>query len=813
MKTKFKQNLSNSATFFLQTSLYTRPNNDSMLKHHSTLIIRNLLKYKSSFIINLIGLSAGLASALLIFLWVKSEINVDKFHTKGDRLVQIMEHQKYADGDFTVSSTPGLLAETLKEEFPEFEFAATTTWINKFTLSYEEKDVAADGYYVGSDFFSIFSYNLIAGQPEQVLKELNSIVISEPTAISLFGSVEEAIGKQIDFQHAESLMITGVFEEIPKNSSYHFDLVRPFEKFKLENEWVTNWGSNGPSTYAVLKEGTELKALAEKIADFVKTKDEESNVTLFLQPYSERYLYGSFKNRVQSGGRITYVRLFSIIAVFILLIAAINFMNLSTARASRRAKEIGLKKTVGASKSGLVTQFLLESIFISLVSLLVAIGLVYLALPEFNTITEKQLSLDLEIITILGIFGFTILTGLFAGSYPAFYMSGFNPVSVLKGTIIKSAGEIWARQGLVIFQFSISIILIVAVTVVYKQIQYVQNTNLGFNKENMIRFGIQGKLEENKDAFLAELQQLNGVNNASYLGHSFLGRNNNTSGLNWEGKDPEARILFENLAVNYDLVETMGIEIIEGRSFNRNFADDTTSIIINEAALEVMGLEDPIGKVVNLWGTYDLEVVGVAKNFHFQSLHNQVEPVFLWVNKDNTWNFMVNVDGKNTKETLTEVENLYKKFNPGFTFYYQFLDLEYAKQYASEERVATLAQYFAAFAILISCLGLFGLASFTAERRLKEIGIRKALGSTVSGIVILLSKDFTRLVFISILISLPISYFLLEEWLGKFAFRIDLSIWFFVFSGITAILITWLTVGFQSFWAASVNPTKCLRDS
>ncbi len=782
-----------------------------MLKHNIILIYRNFLRAKGFFLINLVGLSTGLTCTLLIYLWVKDEISMDNFNDKDSHLFQVMENQQYADDIMTTSSTPGLLAETLKDEIPEIEYAATTTWISPFTLSNKEHNVKAEGYYVGADFFNIFSYPLVQGNANKVLADKTSIVISRELAKKLFLTDEDVIGKTIELQHKKSFQVSGVFDKVTA-SSQQFDFVLSFEEFKLDNEWVTQWGNNGPPTYVILRDGSNAADVSAKIKDFVKERNEDSNVSLFLKPFSERYLYGRYENGIQSGGRIEYVQLFSTIAVFILLIACINFMNLSTARASRKAKEVGIKKSIGAQRQSLIIQYISESIVTAILSLLVALTGVYLLLPVFNLLTDKHIVFSLTDPELLvWISGITLFTGLLAGSYPAIFLSGFKPATVLKGELKGSWGELWARKGLVVFQFFLSVILIVSVLVIYKQIEFVQTKNLGYKKDNLIRIPIEGKLESSLETFLTEVKKVPGVVNASSLGHSLLGRNNNTSGLEWEGKNPEDEILFENIRVNYDMIETLGVEVVEGRSFSRDHGTDTSAIIFNEAGIRVMGLKDPVGKVIKLWDEYNLEIIGVVKDFHFQSLHDVVNPLFFVLNQKNTWNVMIRLEGGKEKETLKSLGELYITFNPGFTFEYTFQDVDYARQYAAEQRVASLSGYFAVFAVLISCLGLFGLAAFTAERRLKEIGIRKALGSSSANIVMLLSGDFTRMVLLSIVLGLPTSYWLLSQWLQRFAFHIELTVWYFVIAGLIAMLIAWITVASQAIRAANVNPVECLR--
>ncbi|MDW7690533.1 ABC transporter permease [Flammeovirgaceae bacterium SG7u.111] len=782
-----------------------------MFNHSLLLAFRNFKKHKVSFFINLIGLTTGIACTLFIYLWVNDELKKDQFHQKSDRLYRAMEHQQYAEEIMTTSSTPGILAETIAEEIPEVEYAATTTWVSPYTLSIKDHNVKAEGYHVGKDYFNIFSYPLIHGDPDKVLADKMSMVISEELANNLFGTTEDVIGKMVEFQHEKSFMVSGVFENVPTTSSEQFDFVLNFEEYKDDNDWVLSWGNNGPKTYLILHEDTDVAALNEKVAEYIKGKNEESNVTLFFAPYTDRYLYSRYENGVQAGGRIEYIQIFSVIAGFILLIACINFMNLSTARASRRIKEVGVKKALGAKRGSLITQFLAESMLIAILSLLVALIIVFILLPQFNGITDKQIEFAFDSQLLLALLSITLITGLVSGSYPALYLSGFRPIKVLKGEVKSSLGELWARRGLVIFQFTLSIILIVSVVVIFKQIEFVQNKNLGYDKENIIYFEINGAVEKNLETFLTEMRKVPGVVAASSIGHNLVGRQNNTSGLNWDGKDPDDLILFENVRLNYGMIETLKLEMVEGRSFMDGNISDTSKIIFNETAIKIMGLEDPIGKTIRLWDEYDMEIVGVVKDFHFQSFHENVNPLFFRLDPDMTWNVMARIAKGEEKNTIAELTDFYQSYNAGFTFDYHFLDKSFEEQYNAELRVAVLSRYFAALAILISCLGLYGLAAFTAERRLKEIGIRKVLGSSVSNIVLLLSKDFTRMVLASIVLAIPISFFIVNTWLERFAYRIDMEIWYFASAGLLALFIAWITVGLQAYKAASVNPTKCLR--
>ncbi|CAN5152180.1 hypothetical protein BH23BAC1_BH23BAC1_41270 [soil metagenome] len=481
-------------------------------------------------------------------------------------------------------------------------------------------------------------------------------------------------------------------------------------------------------------------------------------------------------------------------------------MNLSTAKASRRVKEVGIKKAIGAGRTELIFQYMGESLIMAFLSLSVAVILVGLLLPQFNMITGKQLSISITLPLALSFLMITVISGLVAGSYPALYLSGFNPVTVLKGKLNSSVGELWARKGLVVFQFALSVILILSVWVVYQQIEYVQNENLGYNKDNVISLPLEGKVAENPETFLEEVKRVPGVANASTMQANIIGVTSGTTGLNWPGKNPDDVINFRNFSVGFDMIETLGMEIKSGRSFSRDFKSDSAAIILNEAAIEVIGLDDPVGSIINLWGQ-DRQIIGVVKDFHFESLHEEVKPLFIKLEANIMLNAAIKIEAGKERETLARLQDFYQSFNPGYTFDYKFIDAEYKALYEAEQRVSTLSKYFAGLAIIISCLGLFGLAAFTAERRLKEIGIRKILGSSNLGIIRLLSGDFTKMVLLAVAIALPLSYFIVTTWLSTFEYSIKLEWWYFPAAGLIALFIAWFTVGLQTVKAARVNPT------
>ncbi|MEM8967584.1 MAG: ABC transporter permease [Bacteroidota bacterium] len=799
---------------FIKSFKVYQPNiHRAMLRHNLILTFRSFQRYKSTFFINLIGLSSGLACALLIFLWVQDELSVDKFHSNDAQLYQVMQHRTQNGETITSTWVPGLTAQTMEAEMPEVEQAVTTFGLDEYTLSLGDKDINAMGQFVEEDFFELFSFPLQQGDANQVIADKSSIVISESLAKNLFGTTENVVGKTIELQHEEQYQITGIFADVPRHSSVQFDFVISFKILLDDDGWATRWSTSWPEAYVLLKPDADVGSLNNKVADLInrKTEGEITHRTIFIAPYSKNYLYGNYENGQQAGGRIDYVRLFSIIAVFILLIACINFMNLSTARASRRLKEVGIKKAVGAGHSSLVVQYLGESTLLSGLSLIVAVMLVLLLLPQFNQITGKQIYLEFNLSLILAFLAITVITGVAAGSYPALYLSAFDPAKVLKGALNKSVGELWARKGLVILQFTLSIILITSVFVVYKQIEFVQNKNLGYDKDNILYFNRVSWEEGSLETFLTEIRKIPGVLQASSMGHDMTGHIASTYGVQWPGKDPNDRTEFEMMPVSYEMLELLGVEMKEGRTFSREFSTDTAKIIFNEAAIEHIGFTNPIGEVVER-GDEKLEILGIVKNFHFESLHEKVKPMMFWIAPQRTWSVAVKIEGGREQASIEQLTQLHQTLYPGFPFAYKFLDQEYQALYAAEQRVSTLSKYFAGLAILISCLGLFGLAAFTAERRLKEIGIRKALGASAISITRLLTSDFTKMVLIAVTVALPISYFAAQYWLQNFAFSISLQWWYFAGAGLVALLIAWLTVGLQTVKAARINPVECLRD-
>ncbi len=792
-----------------------------MLKHNLLITSRNFKRSKTTFFINLIGLSISLACAIFIYMWVNDELHVDKFNKNDSRLYQVMANFKSPQGISTEKITPIIMGNAMRQEFPEVEYATAANAFLFYTkegmLIYGKNHLKAKGMFASKDFFHVFSYHLIQGNMNTVLKNKNNIAISEGLAKKLFNTTKNVIGKTLKWDHPffqGIFKISGIFKDPPINSTYQFDAIFSIKELLENDPFAKTWGGFYAETCLILKKGTDIDRFNKKITNYLKSKDpSNNNVTLFVQQFSKKYLYGHYENGAVSGGRITYVRLFSVIAVIILLIACVNFMNLSTAKASTRMKEIGVKKTIGANRKAIIIQYIQESLFITFLSLLVALVLIELLLPQFNSITGKSLSINFNLKFILIALGITIFTGLISGSYPAFYLSRLTPIKMLKGKLNTSFGELWIRKGLVIFQFALSIIFIAGVFVVDKQIEFTQTKNLGYNRDNILCFQWKqpfsngGKINTSYVSFVSELKSIPGVVNTTNMSGSILKDLIGQTGCSWSGQESDKAYLFKAPFVSYDFIKTLGLYVVEGHSFSRKYNNEESDIIVNEAAIKMMGLKDPINKRIR----FDMQIVGVVKDFNYGSLREKIEPLILRFRKYNP-DVMVKIKAGTEKATIEQVRKIYKKFNNDQPFDFTFMDNDYQTLYKSEIQTGRLSTYFAGLAIIISCLGLLGLTAFTTQKRQKEIGIRKVLGSSEFSIIYLLSADFTKLVLISIAIALPISYLLIKNWLDSFAYRISLNPWYFLSAGIITLLIALFTVGTQALKAARTNPSQCLRD-
>ena len=786
-----------------------------MIKNYFKTAWRNLLQNKTFSLINIFGLALGMTCSLVIMLWLNDEMKKDKFHQNGKRLYRVMENQFYSGNVSTFDATPGILAENIVKDIPDIQMASQMLWEEEPLFTVDNTYDKEKGRYVEKDFLRMFSFKLTKGDPVTALARPDAVVISKKLADKYFKGLDP-VGKMIRIDNTDNVMVTGVLDEIPKSSSLTFDFLMSFEQWRKKNDWAKDWGNNGPRCYVMLAPNTSVDKVNAKIKNYIKTKNKESNVNLFLQNYGESYLYSDWENGKQNGGRIEYVKIFSIVGIIILVIACINFMNLATARSLRRAREIGVRKVVGAGKRQLIGQFIGESLFVSFLAICISLVIVMLLLPSFNTLTEKHLSLDFtDPSFLLLLLGLVLVTGIISGSYPALFMSSLKPIIVLKGLLKFKPGATYFRKALVVFQFALSIILILGMIVIYRQIDFIHNKNLGFAKEDLLYMPLEGELQKTYPTFKEQLLKQPGIKYVSSAQSNPLEVGSSTSGVRWPGKDTTKLILFSSNPITYDYIKTMGIQLVEGRDFSTEYGLDTMNYLVNEAAAKKIGYKDPVGKELTMWGDKGM-IVGLMKDYHHNSLHVPIEPLILRLHKmswgGNYWgNVIVRTEKGKTKQAIASMEKLYKQFNPGFPFKYYFTDDEIANRYKAEYTVSKLSRYFAFLAIFISCLGLFGLVTFTAEQRTKEIGIRKVLGASVTGIVGMLSKDFLTLVVIAAVIAFPVAWLAMHRWLNDFAYRVNIGWWVFVIAGVIALLIALLTISFQSIKAAIANPVKSLR--
>lgn len=787
-----------------------------MFKTNIKIAWRNLLKDRKFTLLNIMGLSAGLACTLLIYLWVTDELSFDKFFADNDRVYQLMETHNVNGTSSATDESSGNLAKEVITQVPGVEYAAAFAppgWYRPATLSVNNNNIRSTGQYADKDYFNIFSFKLLSGTADKALASKDDIAISATLAKKLFGTTDNLIGKPIKIAQDKTFFVSAVFQDMPANSSQQFDFVRTFDYLREAQTWVTAWGNLGPHNFIKLKKGTSLETFNKEVADVITKAVGDTTRKVFAQRFSEVYLNGINNHGAKGGNKMDYVRLFSLIAIFILVIACINFMNLSTAKAARRMKEVGIKKVVGAKRQQLVFQFLSESMLLTLMAMAIAIAIAWALLPQFNQLTGKQITLQFDANIIIAIIAIALATGLLAGSYPAFYLSKFNPLAILKGKLSTSFAEAVSRKGLVVFQFALSAVLIVAVMVIYNQVQYIQKADAGFGKENVMRFDAEGRLHNTEHTFMAELKRIPGVVNASVTFDNMIGHSYADNGIKWPGLNPNAVIYFESFRVGYDFIETLGMHVLQGRSFSKNYGSDSTNIIINEAAVKIMNIKDPVGKTVTLYGK-PVQIIGVVKDFNFESMHEVVKPSYMVLRDQAPGNFfkmMVRIKQGDQQQTIASIKGLYERYNPGFPFTFNFLDDLYQKQYETEARIAVLSRYFAGLAIIISCLGLFGLAAFTAQKRQKEIGIRKVIGASVGDITTMLSKDFLKLVVISLLVAFPIAYYVMNNWLQSFAYRVNVGYMVFVLTGGFVVFITLATISFQSIKAALANPVRAIK--
>ncbi|SKB47917.1 ABC transporter permease [Dyadobacter psychrophilus] len=782
-----------------------------MLKNYLKIAFRNLLRNKGFSAINILGLSVGMASALLILLWMYNEISFDRFHKNGQNLYSAWNRGVF-DGKLQCwNSTPKILGPTLKEEFPEIE-NVSRNYSRWYVTRVGEKKISCESMTTDPAFLEMFDFPLLQGNVKTALSNIGSIVVTQKMAKKMFGT-EDAMGKTIIIDQ-DNFTVSGILKDLPTNTSFTFEFLLNWQYMKKTGQDDDSWGNNSVRTYVQLKPETKLDQFAEKMKGITirhSNKTEEHEV--FLHPISKWHLYSNFENGKVSGGRIAIVRLFGIIAAIILLIACINFMNLSTARSEKRAKEVGIRKTAGANKGLLVGQFLGESILIAFIAGILALVTVLGVLPAFNTLIGKSLQMPYSNGYFwLSILLFIVFTGIIAGSYPAFFLSSFKPIAILKGTFKRTNSAVSPRKVLVVIQFSFAIILIISTLIVVQQIRFAQNRDAGYERGQIAYHWITGNLEKNYRQIKSELINSGIATSVTKTASPLSYVSSDTWGVEWKGKNPKDKIDFERFTEDEDLVKTAGLRLLQGRDMDlTKFPSDSAAMLLNETAVKAMGFKEPIGQLVKD-GDTEYHVIGVVKDFVIGSPYDHFKPMIIEGAQSyfNVINMKLST-GKSTTEQMKAIESIFRRYNPEYPFEYHFVDEDFARKFEDTQRIATLTGLFAGLTIFISCLGLFGLAAYMAENRVKEIGVRKVLGASVMSIATLLSGEFMILVGISIFIAIPTAWYVMNLWLSDFSYRIGIQWWVFALAGVLAIVVSLLTVSYQAIKAALLDPMKSLR--
>jgi putative ABC transport system permease protein len=788
---------------------------NNMFKNHIIAAIRHAFKFKAYTLINLLGLVIGLSSSILILLWVQDEVEKDKFHVKSDRIYQVWRNMHQADGAInTTGGIPQPLAVVLKDEYPEIDQVTLISWEMEMLFKKDDQSSFELGRYVSPDFFNMFSYPLITGDPNSVLYDLHSVVISDRMAKIYFGEnwqdEQNILGQVLKIDERQDFAISGVFKNTDENSSIQFDWLLPAQEYINRKSWVESWYNGSFRMYISLEDPASLKTTQKKVINEINTHTENAaDERIFLQKFSETYLYSNFNNGQPDGGRIRYVQMLLIMAIFILVIASINYMNLFTAQASRRAREIGVRKIIGASKSSLSMQFFIESFLLSITSLLLALGLVFITIPYFNGITGKALMLEVNDPKFwIGIVVVILFTTLLSGSYPAIRLPSFKIINSLKGGVIKTSGSLF-RNGLVVFQLALSILLIAGTIVVSQQMGFIMNKDLGLDRDRLLFINMEGDLAQKSDAYKTALLKLPEINAVTFTSGNPISYGSSTGGASWDGKNPDDVVEINVLTVDLNFIKTMAMEMETGRDFSDEFGTDSSKFIINEVLADIMGFENPLAQNLSVWGEKG-SIIGVVKDFHMSSMYEPIMPLIIRYDPDGTEVAFIRTQD-NIAAAIEAIEKVTLDLNPAYPFQYDFLDDDFKEAYRSETTLSTLANIFAIVSIFISCLGLLGISSFSADQRSKEIGVRKVHGASILAVVLMLSKDYAKLMAIAIIIAVPIAYYYMQLWLSKFAFRIELNMVIFITAGAIAFVVGALTVGYKSYMAATINPVRTLK--
>ncbi len=792
-----------------------------MIKNYFKVAWRNLVKSKGYSAINIGGLAVGMAVAMLIGLWVYDELSFDKYHKNHDRIAQVMQHANFNGKVETQTSNPALMGPELRNKYGDnFKYVVQSSWTGGHLLSVGDKHITKVGTFFEPDAPDMLSLKMLKGT-RAGLKDPYSIILSASAAESIFGK-DDPINKVVKLDRNVDLKVTGVYEDLPDNTSFRdTKIMMPWELWLIQNPWAKNmtepWGSNFSQTFVQIADNADMAKVSAKIKntklDNVGKEEKKYQWAVFLQPMSKWNLYNEFKNGINSGGNIQYVWLFGIIGIFVLLLACINFMNLTTARSEKRAREVGIRKAIGSLRWQLIKQFFAESYLVVLLAFVFSLILLALLLPMFNEVAGKKISIPWQS-PAFWLFNlvFIFITGLLSGSYPALYLSSFQPLKVLKGTFRVGKLASVPRKVLVVTQFTVSVMLIIGTVIVYQQIQHAKNRPIGYTRNGLINLGMEPEIREHYEAIRNELKSSGSIEEMAASNSPLTGVWNTNGGFEWEGKDPNMAVDFPNNTVSYDFGKTVQWKIREGRDFSREFATDSAAFIINESAAKFLGFQNPVGKTLK-WNGNPFTIIGIVSDIMQESPFYPIRPTLYHTGQyDNMFNLIMKLSpSQNAKKSLSSVEQVLKKYTPSVPFDYKFVDEEFGSKFRAEERIGKLSSYFAILAVLISCLGLFGMASFVAEQRTKEIGIRKVLGASVTNLWRMLSTEFVVLVLLSCIIAAPIAWYYLDSWLTNYDYRIKITWPVFVLAGFAALLITLLTVSFQAIKAAIANPVKSLR--
>ena len=787
-----------------------------MFKLNFKIALRNLWKNKGFSLINIGGLAIGLASCMILLIYVAYEWSYDKQFTNNDKTYVVYQNVVANGKTFSWAWTPNVMAKEVQEKIPGVKYASHATYPKAKLITVGENKLGSKAVFTDQAFIKILDYKFIKGNSAQVLKDINSIILTKSFAEKLFGN-EDPINKTVKLENQDVLKVEAVIEDVPANSSIKFDCIMPWALFEKTEPWVKegNWGNNMCLTLVQLQDNRFFEKANATMEGIYKRNQKESLSVALLHPLTKWHLYDDFQNGKSVGGKIEQLRIFLLLAFCILLIACVNFMNLSTARSEGRAKEVGVRKAIGSTRKSLISQFFLESILITFISTVFAFILVEVSLPYFNNLLNINLTIDYKNSGFwLVLLGLMMFTGLVAGSYPAIYLSSFEPIKVLKGFKIKTDSSVSVRKVLVVGQFVFAACLIVCTSVIYQQLNYVKNKPIGYNQSNLIQVAVEGKMRDKGKLELLKTQLLKSgaTTDVTFFSSDVTEGGNNTTDVQWEGKNPKEVISFNHRGIGYDFIKTMGTDLISGREFSLKFPNDTSCILLNEAAVKMMGLKDPIGKVITFWG-YKLTTIGIVKDFVVEDAYQKVAPMIFHLGNNDNANVIIarlNPD-QNISSSLEKIDELVKGIEPNYPVNRKFVNESFEVKFKDEKILGALSNWFGGFAIFISCLGLLGLALFMAEQRKKEISIRKVLGASTGNILTLLNKDFIKLVAIANVIAFPLAYVIINKWLSAFEYRVSISFLPFGLAIAISIIIAVLTVSIQSIKVAKANPIDALK--